>query len=111
MKVEHLAKKESRDTIVVPAHDGGFKKVFWWQDCCYEIWIFGGMLPMRCPLSGSELMSLAGNDRPQARTTCFPESRRSRRSGVMTGFAHESSRNTNPSLPMLHARTGASEGN
>jgi hypothetical protein len=38
-------KKLAHDTIVVPAQEDGFKKVFLGEDCWYAIRISGGMLP------------------------------------------------------------------
>lgn len=36
---------DTRDTIVVPAQEGGFESVFLGEDCWYAIRIAGGMLP------------------------------------------------------------------
>ncbi|HEY1773670.1 MAG TPA: GIY-YIG nuclease family protein [Gammaproteobacteria bacterium] len=38
------SKQEMRDTVVVPAHEDGFQKVFLGEDCWYSIRISGGML-------------------------------------------------------------------
>ena len=39
------ADADDRDTVVVPAQEDGFKKVFLGEDCWYSIRIGGGMLP------------------------------------------------------------------
>jgi hypothetical protein len=42
---EHDNQRAMRDTIIVPANEDGFKRVFLGQDCWYAIRISGGMLP------------------------------------------------------------------
>ncbi|MDA1129608.1 MAG: hypothetical protein O2913_13080 [Chloroflexi bacterium] len=39
------ARSDERDTVVVPAQEDGFRKVFLGENCWYSIRIGGGMLP------------------------------------------------------------------
>jgi len=44
-KIKKEQDKDTRDTVVVPAQEDGFQKVFIGENCWYEIRISGGMLP------------------------------------------------------------------
>jgi amino acid transporter len=67
----------------------------------------GHQRPQRVKTGTTVDPAAGGQHRPYARPACLPDSRRSRRPGVMTDVVHESSRRQHPSSLRLHARPGA----